>query len=248
MQGLLGFSGITVVEGVVWVGSCVGPRCSSDVVILVVWAFLLGLFVAFGSFIFAVYFLFPRVMVPRLVALSPMMVLGGHGCCGLRVCGFRVCRCGSMPLCWVCCGCGAVRLTGRVGFVKVFPRVEGCELGVAYASCVTLSSLAGIDDWVPVCSRDGECISEVVWLCGKGDAEFCAMCFRRLPSHRAPVVFCSPSFLVLGITFLPLPVLVFLVFLEFDSSSRFWSMRALLLERVELSGRASSSVSSQSAM
>jgi hypothetical protein len=68
-------------------------------VILDMWAFLLGLFVAVISFIFAVYFIFPRVMMTRFVALSPMMVLEGHVCCGLRMCGFSVWRGGSMPVC-----------------------------------------------------------------------------------------------------------------------------------------------------
>jgi len=69
----------------------------------------------------------------------------------------------------------------------------------------------------------------------------------RLPSHRAPVVlFYSSFFCPWSCLFLPLPVLVFLVSLEFASSSG--SMRDLLLGRVEPSGSASSSVSSQSTM
>ena len=55
-------------------------------------------------------------------------------------------------------------------------------------------------------------------------------------------------FLFLGLPFFVLPVLVFLVFLEFASSSRYWSMRDLLPKRVEPSERASSFVRTQSTM
>jgi hypothetical protein len=67
------------------VGSYVGLRCSSEVVILVIWAFLLGLFTAVGFFIFALYFLFPRVMFSRFVALSSTVVSGRRGRCEMRV-------------------------------------------------------------------------------------------------------------------------------------------------------------------
>ena len=73
---------------------------------------------------------------------------------------------------------------------------------------------------------------------------------RWLPSHRAPVVLCFPSFLVLGVAFCALAGValarVFLIFLEFASSSGYVSMRDLLPKRLEPSRRASSFVSSRS--
>ena len=89
----------TVVRGVLWVKSCARLRFSSDVVILDVLAFHLGLLVAVVSFRFAVHFFFPRVMLSRFLAPSHMLVLRGRGCCSLRVCGFSVWHCGSMHEC-----------------------------------------------------------------------------------------------------------------------------------------------------
>jgi len=64
------------------------------------WVFPLGLFVVVISLGCVVFLLFPRVMPFLFIARSPMMVLGGHGCCGMRVCG---CRVGVVDLC-MCVG------------------------------------------------------------------------------------------------------------------------------------------------
>jgi hypothetical protein len=65
-------------------------QVSSNVVIGDVWIDILVPFIAVVSLGFAVYFLFPRVMVSRFVALSPMVMLTRRGRCDMRVCGFSV--------------------------------------------------------------------------------------------------------------------------------------------------------------
>ena len=96
-----------------------------------------------------------------------------------------------------------------------------------------------------VCSRVGECVLEVSWR-GRCRILCYALCVS-CPLIGLPASFVLRHFLCLGLPFFPLPVLVFLVFLGFASSAGYWSMRALLPERVEPFGRASSSASSQSA-
>ncbi len=65
-------------------------QVSSNVVIGDMWDVLLVFLIAVVSLGFVVYFLFPRVMVSRFVALSPMVMLTRRGRCGMRVCGFSV--------------------------------------------------------------------------------------------------------------------------------------------------------------
>ena len=68
-----------MVGGVLWAGWFVVVQVSGDVVVRVAWASLLFFFVA-GVFLgFAVYLLFPRVMLFCFVALSSTVVLGGRG-------------------------------------------------------------------------------------------------------------------------------------------------------------------------
>ena len=64
----------------------------------------------------------------------------------------------------------------------------------------------------------------------------------------SPLSFVFRNFLFLELPFVPLPMFVFLVFLEFASSSWYWSRRPLLHESVEPSRNASLSMSSQFAM
>ena len=80
----------TVGREILWIGSFTGLRFFRDIVIGDLWPFLLGLFVVVASMGFAVCFLFLRVMVSSFVALSPMVMLRGHGRCDMRVCGFGV--------------------------------------------------------------------------------------------------------------------------------------------------------------
>ena len=65
-------------------------QVSGDVVLGDAWPVLLVLFVAGISLGFAVSFLFPRVMLSRFVALSPMGVLRGRGRSDMRVSSFNV--------------------------------------------------------------------------------------------------------------------------------------------------------------
>ena len=77
-------------RGVLWVESFAGVHVSSDVVVGEVWAVLLVLFIAVVSLGFDVYFLFPRVLLSRLVTLSLTAVVRGRGRCGMWVSGFVV--------------------------------------------------------------------------------------------------------------------------------------------------------------
>ena len=67
-----------------------GVQISGDVVEGEVWAVLLVFFVAVVYLGFDVDFLFLRVMLSRFVALSPMVVLGGRGRCGMWISSFSV--------------------------------------------------------------------------------------------------------------------------------------------------------------
>ena len=99
-----------------------GVQVPCDIVVGEVLAVVLFLFKAVSSLGFDVGFLFLRVMLSRFVALFPL-VLKGRGRCGVWVSGMYVWRCGSLYVCWIWCGCGAVWITGRDSFVTVFPRV-----------------------------------------------------------------------------------------------------------------------------
>ena len=79
-------------------------------------------------------------------------------------------------------------------------------VGSSWAQYVIWGRVTGKGSWVTLCSRGGEYASELfimVLVLGK-KSQVVLTLDHRLPSHQAPIVPCSPSFLVLWVFFLAL--------------------------------------------